>query len=387
MGYALEEIQGKHHRMFVEPAEAGSDAYREFWAALNRGEYQTAEYKRIGKDGREVWIQASYNPILDAAGTPVKIIKFATDVTATKLRNAHIGGQIDAINRSQAVIEFNLDGTIVSANQHFLDALGYSLEEIQGKHHRMFVEPVEAESAEYRKFWAALNHGEYQAAEYKRIGKGGREVWIQASYNPILDLNGKPSRVVKFATDITAQVAAKRECAKLCEAISVGTRGLSQSITEISGSMERSREATQSAFSQIGTADRSMKALLAAAEAMVGVTDLIKNISNQINLLSLNAAIEAASAGAAGRGFSVVANEVKSLANQSKGAAESIGKEINGLRAISTEAAAALGSVQRSVESVCQYVATTAAAVQQQAASTEEISTTMEQVDRKMQGI
>lgn len=203
LGYSREEIAGKHHSMFVEARTRDSQDYRDFWGRLNAGEYQSGEYKRIGKGGREVWIQASYNPILDSAGKPYKIIKFATDVTAEKLKAADFAGQIAAIGKSQAVIEFELDGTIITANENFLGAVGYALDEIKGKHHSMFVEPQERDSGEYRQFWARLNAGEHQSAEYKRIGKGGREIWIQASYNPINDLSGKPFKVVKFATDVT----------------------------------------------------------------------------------------------------------------------------------------------------------------------------------------
>jgi methyl-accepting chemotaxis protein len=205
LGYSLAEIQGKHHSMFVEKSERDSAAYREFWAKLNRGQYQAAEYKRVGKGGNEVWIQASYNPVLDPAGKPFKVIKFATDITARKIQSMEDAGKIDAILRAQAVIEFNLDGTIVKANENFLKTLGYSLAEIQGKHHSMFVEPATRESPAYREFWASLNAGKYLAAEYKRIAKGGKEIWILASYNPILDEKGKPFKVVKFATDVTEQ--------------------------------------------------------------------------------------------------------------------------------------------------------------------------------------
>ncbi|NQZ88472.1 MAG: PAS domain-containing protein [Colwellia sp.] len=206
LGYTLAEVQGKHHSMFVEPAFKASTEYREFWAKLNRGEYESKEYKRLGKGGKEVWIQASYNPILDLNGKAYKVVKFATDVTTQKLENANFSGQIDAISKAQAVIEFNMDGTIITANENFLATLGYTLAEVQGKHHSMFVEPAFKASTEYREFWQKLNRGEFESKEYKRLGKGGKEVWIQASYNPILDLNGKPYKVVKFATDVTAQV-------------------------------------------------------------------------------------------------------------------------------------------------------------------------------------
>ena len=205
VGYTLEEIQGQHHRMFVEESFRASVEYRQFWEDLNRGKYQTAEYKRIGKGGKEVWIQASYNPILDLNGNPFKVVKYATDVTAQKLQNADFEGQIQAVGKAQAVIEFNLDGTIITANDNFLNVVGYTLEEIQGQHHRMFVEESFRASVEYRQFWEDLNRGKYQTAEYKRIGKGGKEVWIQASYNPILDLNGNPFKVVKYATEVTEQ--------------------------------------------------------------------------------------------------------------------------------------------------------------------------------------
>ncbi len=205
LGYTLAEVRGQHHRMFVEESFRTSVEYRQFWEALNRGEYQAGEYKRIGKGGKEVWIQASYNPILDLDGKPFKVVKYATDVTEQKLQAADFEGQIAAVGKAQAVIEFNLDGTIITANDNFLNALGYTLAEVRGQHHRIFVEESFRTSVEYRQFWEALNRGEYQAGEYKRIGKGGKEVWIQASYNPILDLNGKPFKVVKYATDVTEQ--------------------------------------------------------------------------------------------------------------------------------------------------------------------------------------
>jgi methyl-accepting chemotaxis protein len=172
LGYALPEIKGKHHSMFVEASERDGAAYREFWAKLNRGEYQAAEYKRIGKGGKEVWIEASYNPIRDTGGKPFKVIKLATDITEKKIRSMEDAGKIDAILRAQAVIEFKMDGSILTANENFLRTMGYSLAEIQGRHHSLFVEPATRESAENKEFWAKLNRGEYSAAEYKAHRQG-----------------------------------------------------------------------------------------------------------------------------------------------------------------------------------------------------------------------
>jgi methyl-accepting chemotaxis protein len=208
VGYSLDEIKGKHHSMFVEPSYSQSSEYRAFWQKLGRGEFDAGQYKRIGKGGREIWIQASYNPIMDAKGKPCKVVKFASDITEQKKTAADFEGQIAAIGKSQAVIEFTLDGTIIRANDNFLKALGYTPEEVSGQHHSMFAEPAYRQSPEYRAFWQKLGRGEFDAGQYKRLGKGGREIWIQASYNPIMDASGKPFKVVKYATDITAQVLA-----------------------------------------------------------------------------------------------------------------------------------------------------------------------------------
>jgi methyl-accepting chemotaxis protein len=381
LGYSLAEIQGKHHSMFVEPAMRDSAAYRDFWAKLNRGEFEAAEFKRIGKGGKEVWILASYNPILDEKGKPFKVVKFATDVTEAKLRTADLSGQIAAISKSQAVIEFNMDGTVRTANDNFLHTLGYSLAEIQGKHHSMFVEPAMRDSAAYREFWAALNRGEYQAAEYKRIGKGGKEVWIQASYNPIMDMNGRPFKVVKYATDTTRQVVArmKNEHVRgMMESVAAGAEELNASVREISEAMTKSKDTAADAVGRVEAADGQAQRLSAAADSMSGIVELIGSITGQINLLALNATIESARAGEAGRGFAVVASEVKSLANQAKQATDRIGQEIASLNGISGDVVTALTEIKQAIQNVSHFVTSTAAAVEEQSTVTNEMSSSMQ---------
>jgi methyl-accepting chemotaxis protein len=390
MGYTLAEIQGKHHSMFVEQAMRDSAAYREFWAKLNRGENQSAEYKRVGKGGKEVWIIASYNPVLDEKGKPFRVVKFATDVTSQKLSTADLAGQIAAIGKSQAVIEFNMDGTIIGANQNFLKTVGYALDEIRGRHHSMFVEPSERDGAAYRDFWAALNRGEYQAAEYKRIGKGGKEVWIQASYNPILDLNGKPFKVVKYATDTTAQVLVRmgnERVRSMMESVAAGAEELNASVREISEAMTKSRDTASTAVGRVEAADAQAKRLNEAAQAMSGIVELIGNITGQINLLALNATIESARAGEAGRGFAVVASEVKNLATQAKQATDKIGQEIENLNGISGDVVSALDSIKEAIQGVSEYVTATAAAVEEQSTVTSEMSSSMQRAAAEAKAI
>jgi len=204
--YKPEEVIGKHHRMFCDPDYAESTEYSEFWAKLRRGEHHAAEFKRLSKNGREIWLQASYNPVFDQDGKLVRVVKFATDVTDSKLRLAEFEGKMRAIDRAQAVIEFELDGTVITANENFLRIFGYTLEEVVGQHHRMFCDPGYAESPEYAQFWQQLGRGEYDADEFKRLTKDGAEVWLQASYNPIFDMEGRPLKVVKFASDISLEV-------------------------------------------------------------------------------------------------------------------------------------------------------------------------------------
>ena len=381
LGYSLGEIQGKHHGMFVAPAERDSAAYREFWASLNRGEYQSAEYKRFGKGGKEVWILASYNPILDDAGKPLKVVKFASDITEQKLKTANFAGQIEAIGKSQAVIEFNMDGTVIDANENFLHTLGYSLPEIKGQHHSMFVTPQERQSDAYREFWASLNRGEFQAAEYERVGKGGKKVWIQASYNPIRDLNGKPYKVVKYATDVTKQVLVRmgnERVRGMMETVAAGAEELNSSVREISEAMLKSKDTATAAVDKVEVADQQAQRLSEAAGSMSSIVQLIGDITGQINLLALNATIESARAGEAGRGFAVVAAEVKNLANQAKQATDKIGQEIGNLNGISSDVVGALNSIKNAIQNVAEFVTSTAAAVEEQSTVTSEMSSSMQ---------
>ncbi len=390
LGYSLSEIQGKHHSMFVATAERESAAYREFWAGLNRGEFRSGEYKRFGKGGKEIWILASYNPILDDAGKPFKVVKFATDITADKLRAADFAGQIEAIGKSQAVIEFNMDGVVLNANENFLVTLGYSLSDVQGKHHRMFMPSEDRDTAPYREFWAALNRGEFQSGEYRRVGRGGKDVWIQASYNPIRDLNGNPYKVVKYASDVTGQVIARMKSEKvrgLMESVAAGAEELNASVREISEAMSKSRETANNAVDRVEAADHQAQRLSNAADSMRSIVQLIGDITGQINLLALNATIESARAGEAGRGFAVVAAEVKNLANQAKQATDKIEQEIGNLNAISGDVVTALQTIRKAIESVNEYVTSTAAAVEEQSAVTSEMSTGMQRAAAEAAGM
>ncbi|WP_419759761.1 PAS domain-containing methyl-accepting chemotaxis protein [Acidisoma sp.] len=213
MGYDAAELLGKHHSIFVDPAYAASAAYKAFWAKLGRGEFDRQEYPRLTKSGRQVWIQASYNPILNGAGKVVSIVKVASDTTAARLRNITFEAKLAAISRVQGMIEFKPTGEIIDANENLLASLGYRLDEVAGKHHRMLVEPAYAASAEYQEFWRKLNAGQFIAGEFRRLGKNGQAVWIQASYNPIFDLNNKVTSILKFATNITGRVQAVAEVA------------------------------------------------------------------------------------------------------------------------------------------------------------------------------
>jgi len=544
LGYSLAEIRGKHHSLFVDPTEQAGPEYRAFWERLGRGQYDAGQYRRIGKGGREVWIQASYNPILNTAGEPVKVIKIATDITkiveerraglkvqravdnltssvmmvdrdlvityvnestrkllkgiapeirllwsefdpdrivgtcidrfhkdpshqrrlladpsrmpyetdiriggliihlcvnasydeqgnhvgnslewanvtdirASEALNVDLANQAAAISKAQAVIEFSLDGRVVSANPNFLTALGYSLEEIQGQHHSMFMPPDERNTPEYRAFWDKLNRGEHDSNQYKRVKKDGSEIWIQASYNPICDASGKPTKVMKYASDITlqrkiaervkeisnivssassemrataeamaqtaaeatTQAAAVASAAQIAssnvQTVSAAGEELSASISEIARQVAESTNITQRAVSETDTTKAAIQTLAEAAQKIGNVVTLINNIAGQTKLLALNATIEAARAGDAGKGFAVVASEVKSLSDQTAKATHEISSEVSAMQAATSTSVSAIQGIADTIGKVAEIAAAIASAVEEQSAATGEIS-------------
>jgi methyl-accepting chemotaxis protein len=302
VGYTLDEVRGQHHGMFVDPAERQGTEYRLFWERLGRGEYDAGQYRRLAKGGREIWLQASYNPILDMNGKPFKVVKYAADITAQKLQQANFEGQLSAIEKAQAVIEFTLDGRIVTANKNFLDTVGYTLEEVRGQHHGLFVDPAERQGTEYRAFWERLGRGDYDAGQYRRFGKGGREIWLQASYNPILDMSGKPFKVVKYATDITAQVQSAAMLRQAVERIqdslaAAESNDLSRTISlaGLTGDPEVLCSGVNNLVDRMGAIvaqviEGSGTIATAAREIAMGNTDLSQRTEEQASSLSETAA-------------------------------------------------------------------------------------------------
>lgn len=336
MGYTPEQIVGRHHRIFCTQETAASAEYATFWQRLAAGHFESGEYRRVAQDGRDVWIRATYNPVLDETGTPYKVVKFALDVTQEKLRTAEVQARVNAVDRAQAVIEFDLEGTVLQANDNFLRTMGYSVREIVGHHHSEFCDDDYIRSVEYRDFWLRLSKGEVIAGRFHRRGKFGRDVWIQATYNPILDPDGRPVKVVKYAYDITEQVLHEQR-------VDAGSREMTALVRDLAAAIDvvarDSATASDLADETQRNAEQGVEALRASLEAIaliekssVAITEIVRvmgEIANQTNLLAFNASIEAARAGEHGVGFSIVAGEVRKLAERSFTAAQQIGSLID----------------------------------------------------------
>lgn len=422
VGYERSEIVGQHHKIFVREAERNHADYQKFWEDLRAGEFKSDEFCRVTKDGREIWIQASYNPLISASGKVFGMIKFATDITEQKMRSTDFEGQIEAINRSQAVIEFNPAGIVQTANENFLNAVGYRLDEIVGEHHRTFIIEEETDLKEYENFWAELNDGKYQSAEFKRRTKSGKAVWIQASYNPIFDPTGKIHKIVKYATDITEQVenrirlrkaqleinaelesitaavnttndqansasAASNQASQNVQSVATGTEELSASVGEIANQAKSALNISSSAVDQAKSTNKIVSSLADAGNQIGEVVELINSIAEKTNLLALNATIEAARAGESGRGFAVVASEVKTLATQTSKATDEISTQITSVQDSTKNAVSAIETITETITKISDISMSIATAVDQQQDVTNEISANMMQASKGVETI
>ena len=382
LGYTLDEIQGKHHRMFVVRAEVATDEYEAFWRDLSEGRFIAGEFERINKNGESVWISASYNPVIDDDGKVTKVVKIAADITATKQVSIERLALLDAISNSQAMIEFTPSGDIITANENFLATLGYTLDEIQGKHHRIFCDKEYVATNEYADFWRQLANGTHFTDRFRRVAKDGRDVWIQASYNPVLDGEGKPFKIVKIAADITAEMTTelrnREQTAGVAHTVASSATEMTATIQEISSNVSRTSTLA-------GDSESAAKASLEAAERLkesskeIGnVVGVIQDLADQTNLLALNATIEAARAGESGRGFAVVASEVKELARGTTDATQTIENSISRVQAQVDEFADKTKQINDSIAEVNANTLTVASAIEEQTATMAELSRTAE---------
>lgn len=468
MGYTAEELVGKKHSMFVEPGYAQSPRYVDFWREIREGGLQTGLFRRFRKDGKPRWLQATYSPIVDRLGRIVKVVKVATDVTERE----EAQDITKVMTEFQGVIEFDVDGTIRTANKHFQDAMGYTLDEIKGKHHRMFMQPGEADTEAYKEHWTLLAEGRFHMGEFKRRHKDGRDIWISATYHPIFGPKGGPVKVVKYATDITTRMTAVQELRNGLERLSRGDLKTSididfsedleplrrdfnstldrlretiqtvvtaaseihASTSEISGasnnlsqrteSQAAALEETAAAITEMAASVKStakiarntqglvektkvcaaagtgvmtnarvaMDAISTSSCEISKITSMIEDIAFQTNLLALNAGVEAARAGEAGRGFAVVASEVRALAQRSSDAATQIAGLIStsaqqvdqGVDLVS-RTSASLSEIETFVSEVAQMVGSIAAAASEQSGGLAEITSAISNLDEVTQ--
>lgn len=341
-GYDLSDVVGKHHRMFVEPAEAASEKYRQFWSALAAGKFQAGTFKYVGKRQQIVWIEGSYNPVMGGLrGRPLKVVVIATDVTSKHVEAVEKNEQLAALSNSHATVELAMDGTIVNANHTFLAALGYNLDEIKGRNHSIFVDSAKVARGEYAAFWQVLRRGESVSGEYFRIGKGGRPVWLLSTYSPILNSDGEPYKVIEFAVDTTTHRNAVDELGRvLAELAELNLQ--TRIVQRFPGELDEIRASFNQAIDRLVGSVRALQAMSgsfrsATAEILLGANDLAERTTRQsaaivettraAELLSLTVAENAGRAKTARSNARLVsdgASEVAAAMNQANGAMEDI---------------------------------------------------------------
>ena len=422
VGYSRDALIGQHHKVLMPLNERETSAYKQFWSDLASGKEHSGQFRRISASGSSIWLSASYMPVF-AGGSDrvVSVIKVATDITETMMTAAASKAQIDAISRSQAVIHFDTQGNILYANENFCQAMGYSLSEIEGKHHSMFVSEKDL-GPKYNASWDRLRAGQFEAGEFHRLDKGGRDVYIQATYNPIFDAEGKTSGIVKFATDITKTVEDRERRARISkdidadllgiqeevntlarqaqhaadssaetssnvENVATGSSQMADSVQEISQQIVRAGAISNEAVERSRSATHFMEQLAASAQKITNVVNLISDIAAQTNLLALNATIEAARAGEAGKGFAVVASEVKALANQSAKATEEITAQIADVQNNTQGATDAISLVEKVIEEVNSISLSISGAIEEQTTVTHDISQNMMSASQAVQNI
>ncbi|WP_339335425.1 PAS domain-containing methyl-accepting chemotaxis protein [uncultured Maricaulis sp.] len=412
LGYQPDELVGRKHRIFVADEDAGSAAYTQFWSELRGGKFHSEEFRRIRKDGETVWIQATYNPVLDGSGKVSRIIKLASDITERRVSRFKYQSTMEAIERSQAMIRFDMQGNVLAANPIFGEAMGYDPREVEGRHHSAFCSPDYVKSPDYRAFWEKLRGGHFHSGEYQRFRKDGSEIWLQATYNPVFDLAGNPVSVIKLAIDVTAAVKARQhrdqvrqqvgrgldtvsrniatagqktseasnasgKAAQMVQSVAAAAEELSASFQEVGHQVTGALDVAKQAVNETRETAAVIDTLSTAAQSIGQVVELINSIAEQTNLLALNATIEAARAGEAGKGFAVVASEVKNLAGQTANAIENITKQITAVQDNTVGAVEAIGRIGGVIGQIEEIAAGISAAVEEQVAVTQDISRNM----------